>query len=115
MFEYNELIQAHFKTANDLDLQTNFDWLTKDYGKMEAKKRPCWSWRVPIYSRGNNWWEINTEMENHTHEFQVHIQKLKGQLETLHKSPNKTSQPTYMDNQLKEFEELIMDNTLFKG
>ncbi len=54
LFEYNELIQAHFKTANDLDLQTNFDWLTKDYGKMEAKKRPCWSWRVPIYSRGNN-------------------------------------------------------------
>jgi hypothetical protein len=28
--------------------------------------------------------------------------------------PNKISQPTYMDNRLKEFEELLMDNTLFK-
>jgi hypothetical protein len=46
--------------------------------------------------------EINIEMENHTHELWVQIQ-LKGKLETFHKSPSKVFQPTYMDNQLKEF------------
>jgi hypothetical protein len=36
-YEYNELTEAHFKTRNDLkSLQTNFDQLTRDYGKMEA-------------------------------------------------------------------------------
>jgi hypothetical protein len=35
--EYNELNQAHFKTHNDLKaLQIDLDWLTRDYGKMEA-------------------------------------------------------------------------------
>jgi hypothetical protein len=35
--EYIELTQAHFKTHNDFKtLQTNLDWLTRDYGKMKA-------------------------------------------------------------------------------
>ncbi len=35
--EYNELNQVHFKTHNDMKaLQTDFDWLEKDFGKMEA-------------------------------------------------------------------------------
>ncbi len=35
--EYNELNHTHFKTYNDLKaLQTNFNQLTRDYGKMEA-------------------------------------------------------------------------------
>ncbi len=35
--KYNELTQVHFKICNDLKtLQTDIDWLTKDYGKMEA-------------------------------------------------------------------------------
>jgi hypothetical protein len=42
--------------------------------------------------------EINIEMENCTHELRVHIQELKGELETFHKSPGRAFQPTYMDN-----------------
>ncbi len=35
--EYNEFNQVHFKNYNDLKaLQTNYDWLIKDYGKMET-------------------------------------------------------------------------------
>jgi hypothetical protein len=29
-------------------------------------------------------------------------------------APGKVFQPTYMDNQLKEFEELLLDNALLK-
>jgi hypothetical protein len=35
-------------------------------------------------------------------------------METLCKSLGEAFQPMYMDNQLKEFEELFMDNALFK-
>jgi hypothetical protein len=48
--------------------------------------------------------EINIDMENCTHELQVQIQEMKGELETLCKVLNKVSQTTYMDNCLKEFE-----------
>jgi hypothetical protein len=53
-------------------------------------------------------------MENHTLELSVQIQELKGKLETVHNTPSKVFQPTYMDNWLKEFEELILDNALLK-
>jgi hypothetical protein len=43
-------------------------------------------------------------MENYTHELQIHIQELRGELETFHKSFSKASQPNYMDNKLKEIE-----------
>jgi DNA-binding LytR/AlgR family response regulator len=39
---------------------------------------------------------------------------LKGELETFHQTLGKISQITYMDNQLKEFEELLLDNALLK-
>jgi hypothetical protein len=39
---------------------------------------------------------------------------LKGELETLWKASNKVSQTTYMDNRLKEFKELFLDNALLK-
>jgi hypothetical protein len=39
---------------------------------------------------------------------------LKGELETLHQTLGKIFQTTYMDNQLKEFEELLLDNALLK-
>jgi hypothetical protein len=58
--------------------------------------------------------EVNIDMENRTHEFQVQIQELKGKLETLHKTPNKVFQTSYMDNPLKEFEELFFGNVLLK-
>ncbi len=58
--------------------------------------------------------KINIEMENCTHELRVQIQKLKGELETLCNSLGEAFQPTYMDNWLKEFEKLLLDNTLFK-
>ncbi len=48
------------------------------------------------------------------HELQVQIQELKCELKTLHQMHGKTSQTTYMDNQLKEFRELLLDNALFK-
>jgi hypothetical protein len=54
------------------------------------------------------------EMENRTHELRVQIQELKNELETLRQLPNKLSQTTYIDNWLREFEELLLDNTLFK-
>jgi hypothetical protein len=57
--------------------------------------------------------KINIKMENHTHELWVQIQELKDELETFRKF-GKASQPTYMDNQLKEFEELLLDNALLK-
>jgi hypothetical protein len=35
--KYNALTQAHFKTRNGLKtLQIDFDWLIKNYGKMEV-------------------------------------------------------------------------------
>jgi hypothetical protein len=39
---------------------------------------------------------------------------LKGKLETLCKAPNKVFQPIYMDNWLKEFEGLLLDNVMLK-
>jgi hypothetical protein len=53
-------------------------------------------------------------MENRTHELWVHIQELKGKLETLRKALGKAFQTTYMDNRLKEFGELLLDNVLLK-
>jgi hypothetical protein len=35
-------------------------------------------------------------------------------LETLHQTPSKVSQTTYMDNWWKKFEELFLDNALLK-
>ncbi len=58
--------------------------------------------------------EVNIDMENCTHEFRVHIQELKGELETLDQAPGRVFQTIYMDNQLKEFEELLLDNALLK-
>ncbi len=58
--------------------------------------------------------KVNIDMENHTHELQVQIQKLKGELETFCQVLGKISQTTYMVNQLKEFKELLLDNALLK-
>jgi len=58
--------------------------------------------------------EVNIGMENYTYELRIYIQELKGELETLHQTLGKVSQTTYMDNQLREFEELLLDNALFK-
>jgi len=58
--------------------------------------------------------KVNIDVENHTHELWVHIQKLKGELETFHQTLGKVFQTTYMDNRLKEFKELLLDNALFK-
>ncbi len=41
--EYNEFNQAHFKGCNDLKtLQNDYNWLMKDYEKMETKKDSCY-------------------------------------------------------------------------
>jgi hypothetical protein len=53
-------------------------------------------------------------MEGHTHELWVHLQELKGELETLCQLHSKAFQTIYMDNQLKECEELLLDNALLK-
>jgi hypothetical protein len=53
-------------------------------------------------------------MENHTHELWVQIQELKGELETLCQTLYKFFQTTYTDNQLRGFEELLLDNALLK-
>ncbi len=99
---------------NDLKtLKTNFDRLTRDYDKLEAisvqQKLEC-----TYLQQRKQLTKVNIEMENHTHELWVQIQELKGELETLCKSPGKAFQLTYMDNQLKEFENLFIDNALFK-
>jgi hypothetical protein len=53
-------------------------------------------------------------MENCIHELWVHIQKLKRKLKTICQTFSKVSQTSYMDNWLKEFEELFLDNALLK-
>jgi hypothetical protein len=58
--------------------------------------------------------ELNIKIENCTHELKVHIQELKGKLETFHQTSSKHSSTTYVDNQLKEFEKLFLDNVLLK-
>ncbi len=58
--------------------------------------------------------EVNIEMENCTHELWVQIQELEGKLKTLHTSHDKAFQPTYLDNRLKEFLKLFVDNALLK-
>jgi len=57
---------------------------------------------------------INMELENYTHELRAQIQELKGKMEPMQTSLNKTSQTLHMNNQLKEFEELLLYNVLFK-
>ncbi len=57
---------------------------------------------------------INMELENCIHELRVQIQELKGKMEPMQTSPNKTSQTLHMDNQLKKFEELLLYNVVFK-
>ncbi len=42
--------------------------------------------------------KVNIDVDNHTYELWVYIQKLKGKLETFRKAPSKISQPTYMNN-----------------
>jgi hypothetical protein len=39
---------------------------------------------------------------------------LKGKLETLRQTLDKVFQTTYMDDQLKEFDKLLLDNALLK-
>ncbi len=100
--EYNELTQAHFKTRNDLKtLQINLDRLIKDYGKMEAisvqQEKTLLELENTCLQLREQLTEINIDMEDCTHELQVHIQELKGKLKM-----RKVSQTTYMDNQLKE-------------
>jgi hypothetical protein len=57
---------------------------------------------------------INMELENHTHELQVQLQELKGKMEIMQISPSKTFHILHMDNWLKDFGELLLDNALFK-
>jgi hypothetical protein len=54
------------------------------------------------------------ELENYTNELHVQIQKLKGKLKIMCHSPGKTFQITYINNRMKEFEKLLVDNVLFK-
>ncbi len=117
--EYNELNLAHFKTRYDLKgLQIDLHWLTRAYGKMEAisvqhekefieLENTCLQQREQLI-------KVKIDMENCTHELWVQIQELKGELETFRQTLGKISQTTYMDNQLKGFEELLLDNALFK-
>jgi hypothetical protein len=42
--------------------------------------------------------KVNIHVENHAHELQVHVQKLKGKLETFHQASAKVSQTIYVDN-----------------
>jgi len=58
--------------------------------------------------------EVNIDMEGRTHELWVHLQELKGELETFRQLHSKAFQTIYMDSQLKECEELLLDNALLK-
>jgi hypothetical protein len=57
---------------------------------------------------------INMELENRTHELRVQLQELKGKMEIMQISPSKTSRILHMDNWLRDFGELLLDNALFK-
>jgi len=54
------------------------------------------------------------ELENRTHELRVQLQELKGKMEIMQISPSKTSRILHMDNWLRDFGELLLDNALFK-
>ncbi len=58
--------------------------------------------------------KVNIDMENCTHELWIQIQELKGELETLCKALSRVFQTSYMDNWLKGFEELVLNNALLK-
>lgn len=58
--------------------------------------------------------ELNINIENCTHELKVHVQELNGELKTFHQTFGKHSSTTYVDNQLRELEELFLDNVLLK-
>jgi hypothetical protein len=69
-------------------LQIDFGQLTNDYGKMEAIgvqwEKNLLELEVTSLQQKEQLLEVNIDMENHTHELRVHIQNLKGKLETLH-------------------------------
>ncbi len=98
-------------------MQTNLNWLAKDYGKMETISV---QWEKNLLEIDNLFAiEIIVDWSQHwhgncSHELWVHIQELKGKLETLRKALGKVFQDTYMDNQLKKFRELLLDNALLK-
>ncbi len=76
--EYNKLNQVHLKTHNDLKaLHTDFDQLTRDYGKMESISV---QWEKNLLELENTClqqkeqlMEVNIDMENCTHELWVQI------------------------------------------
>jgi len=56
------------------------------------------------------------EFKNRIHELQIQIQYLKDEMEVMYLLASKTSQTldVHMDNCLRELEELLLDNVLFK-
>ncbi len=71
--KYNELTRAHFKTHNDVKtLQTDLDWLTKDYGKMEVinvqQEKTLLELENTCFQQKEHLTKVNIDMENHTHE-----------------------------------------------
>ncbi len=74
--DYNELNEVHFKSHDDLKaLQTNYDQLMKDYGKMESINVQQEKTLVQLEHTCLQQWKqltkVNINMENCTHELQV--------------------------------------------
>ncbi len=70
-------------------MQIDLDWLIKDYGKTETTNVQ-WKKMLELENmclqQKEQLTKVNIDMENHTHELQVHIQELKGKFETLSQS-----------------------------
>ncbi len=54
------------------------------------------------------------ELENYICELRIQIQELKDKVQAMRISPSKTFQTLHVDNWLRKFEELMLDNALLK-
>ncbi len=90
----------------------------KEYGKMEVVSVQQQMTLVGLENtctqQQKQLVDVNMELENSTHDLQVQIKKLKGKVITMCQSRGKTFQTSYINNQLREFKELMLDNALFK-
>jgi len=72
--------------------------LTRDYGKMEAisvqREKNMLELESTCLQQREQLTKINIDMVNHTNELWIHIQDLKGELETFCKAFGKAFQPT---------------------
>ncbi len=114
--KYNELNQVQSKGHNDFKvLKIDHNWLNDMMKVINVQQENIFASLENICNQQQKQLaNVNMELENYTNELHVQIQKLKGKLKIMCHSPGKTFQITYINNRMKEFEKLLVDNVLFK-